>query len=349
MSAVAVVGAHTTLGERVVATLTALGHAVTRVSDIDRPTADPANRVLHTDHDIHELVRSVDCVVIVHTAKRVPLVAACATGARPFVDLASEQHQVDAYHAQLHQVPCVLGAGLIPGIAELLVATTAPMLNGPIDTVTIAYTFPDRQFPPASVKGSAGRRMAVADTLIHSGMQLHAGTWQPDLIGDRRTLVWFPRPVGPQQALAWPGVSRFTVQAALPHLTHFTQYMVVGSWRTELFQALANMSQRAHFAARLKRRAARPSAPKDPTTLKFACVVEVRAGGVFRRAWAYGRDPYDITAVLAGRAVTRVLAGEVTQPTSWVSVARAHDQLDDLTEQTGLRWSVSDEIRLATA
>lgn len=347
MAAVAVVGAHTVLGAHVVAELARLGHETICASDSDRPTHDTPNRVVNTDSEIANLVTSVSCVVIVHTKNRESLVAACVTQNRPFVDLASEQHHVASYFALLGDTPCVIGAGLIPGIAELLIAATAPMLDGAVDTVTVAYTFPDRRFPPASLKGSAGRRRDVAGTLIHSGMQLQDGVWKPDLIGDTRTLMWFPRPVGPQQALAWPGVSRFTLPGALPKLTNFTQYMVVGSWRTEIFQALANMAAKPRFAARLTRRAAKGSAPADVTTLRFACVVEARSGVTFRRAWAYGRDPYALTAVLAGRVVTQILAGAITKPTSFVSMPAPHDQLDDLTAHTGLRWSVSDEIRLA--
>lgn len=347
MARVAVVGAHTILGARVVAELARLGHDVIGASDREAPTHDAPNRVLNTDSDITNLVTSVQCVVIVYTEKRESVVATCVTQNRPFVDLASEQHQVARYFTTLGDTPCVIGAGLIPGIAELLIAATAPMLDRAVDTVTVAYTFPDRRFPPASLNGSAGRRRAVAGTLTHEGMHLKDGQWRPDLIGDTRTLMWFPRPVGPQQALAWPGVSRFTLPGALPKLTNFTQYMVVGSWRTEIFQALANMAAKPRFTARLTRRAAKGSAPKDVTTLRFACVVEARSGVTFRRAWAYGRDPYALTAVLAGRVVTQILAGAITQPTSFVSMPAPQDQLDDLTAHTGLRWSVSDEVALA--
>lgn len=346
MATVGVVGAHVTLGARVWTHLEACGHTVIPAADTPPAATGATWCGLARDPDLADYLGMVDVVIIVHTATRDRLVTACIAERRPFIDLASEQHQVEGYFDRLADTPCVVGAGLIPGLSELLIGAASRMMAHPVQAVTAAYTFPDGNVPPASVRGSAGRRLAVADTLLTPGMQLRNGRWHTDPIGDQRQLVWFPRPVGPQQGLAWPSVTRFLLTDALPEVQHFTQYMVMGSWRAELAQACANQAHRPRLAAWLRRRAANGGHVPDVTELRFACVVETRDQASFRRAWAYGRDPYFVSAVLAGRWVDALANHTVQQPTSYLTAVAQHDVLDDLTETTGLRWSVSDERSL---
>ena len=232
----------------------------------------------------------------------------------------------------------------MPGIADLLVNLTRSRFQPSVTKISTAYTLPDRNFPPSSFQGSAGRRRAVAQTLTHAGIRIANARAVAEPIGERRTPVWFPRPVGPQYGLGWPSVSALTLPAQIPGLESYENYVVVGNWRTEAAQALSNLAQRDRGARWLHQRAEKPSRRTEATGLRWACVAEMRGGGTFRRAWAYGKDPYAVSAAMAVVAVGALLRGEVYARASMAMLSDAEQILDDLTATTGLRFSVSDPM-----
>lgn len=349
MATIAVIGARSRLGRALGERLTQNGHTVRALSTTPPEATGAGNDTLTYDSVINPTTRSCSqaltgaAVVVLAASDRRDLWVAAAVDARvPLVDCASEQHAVAAIYAALKDLPAVVGAGLTPGITDLLVRASHTRFAAPVTTVNTAVTFPDRQFPPASAKGSTGRRQAIAGTLAQGGMRLSGGEQKPEIIGERREPVWFPRPVGPQFALGWPGISALTLPQVLTELTDCNHYVVVGGWRTEVLQALANMGQRQRGARWLATRAARPTNTGDAARLRWAAIAELRDGQTFRRAWAYGRDPYATSAATASIAVDALLNDEVVSRTSLAGLGSAEQRLDDLTATTGLRWSISE-------
>ncbi len=349
MATISVVGARSRLGRALSEQLGQNGHTVRALSttppdavstDIDIPMYDSV--INPTSQSCRQALTGADVVVLAASDRRDLWVAAAVDARVPLVDCASEQHAVSAIYAALKDFPAVVGAGLSPGITDLLVRTAHTRFAASVTTVNTAITFPDRQFPPASAKGSTARRQAIAGTLVHGGMRLLDGEQKPEIIGERREPVWFPRPVGPQFALAWPGISALMLPQVLTELTDCNHYVVVGGWRTEVLQALANMGQRPRGARWLTTRATRPKKTGDPAGLRWACIAELRDGQTFRRAWAYGRDPYTTSAATAAIAVDALLNDEVVSRTSLAGLGSAEQRLDDLTATTGLRWSISE-------
>lgn len=346
MATIVVIGGDTLLGQAVDAALTADGHRVTHVTSHTAHTSQPrairstAAPDAPATPDVAQL-RAADAVVLVATDVPEAWIDACVAARCPVVDVASEQHAVARYRDRFGDLPHILGAGLQPGIAELLLAATRDGFNEPVTAVTTAYTMPDRGLPPVGFRGSVGRRRAVAETLMHGGQQLRHGALVTDALGERRVPVWFPRPVGPQYALGWPSVSLHTLPAELPDMTRYEHFMAVGGWRAEVLQALANNAARPRFAQWLTRRANTPTRTADPASVRWACVTEMHGEHRFRRAWAYGRDPYQISAAVAAVAAARLLDG-AWRGRSLFAAANPSAVLDTLTRRTGMRWVVTD-------
>ncbi|MEX2533746.1 MAG: hypothetical protein WD360_07245 [Nitriliruptoraceae bacterium] len=351
MATIVVVGARSQLGRQIAARLRADGHTLRLIA------SDIAKEPLETLADQHvegvtassfdrcvQALTGADMLVIAATPDRPMWVGAAVKCQCPLVDCASEQHEIAGVFDELAQLPCVLGAGLAPGIPDLLVNATLDRITPAVTAVTTAFSWPDRNFPPASLKGSVGRRRAIAGTLTNPGMRLVDGRGVVEEIGERRQPVWFPRPVGSQFALAWPSVSWFTLPERINGLHTSEHFVVVGGWRSEVLQALSNLARRQRGARWLEQRATRPVASIDSSRLRWACVTELHTEKLFWRAWAYGHDPYLVSAAMVGKAVTALTNGEVSDRQSFASLPNPETVLDDLTQACGLRWTVSEAI-----
>ena len=320
---------HLVVSNRSIESLSTLGEDTVTV--IEPAMADKAAWVL----------AGADAIVIAATTERQQWVKAAIAARCPLVDVASEQQELADVWEALASLPCVVGAGLVPGITELLINATLERITPAIHTVTSAYTWPDRNFPPAGFSGSQGRRLAVVGTLQHAGMRLVDGLGVNTEIGERRQPVWFPRPVGPQFALAWPSVSWFTLPQRISGLRTSEHFVVVGGWRSEILQALSNLARGKRGLRWLTKRAHRSRRLGEPAKLRWACVAELHADDAFWRAWAYGHDPYQVSAEMVSAALAALLEGKVDSRQSFASMPEAEQLLDDLTASTGLRWSVS--------
>lgn len=351
MATIVVVGARSQLGRHIATRLRADGHTLRLIASnvTKEPLETPADQHIQVvaspslDSCVQTLT-GADLLVIAATPDRALWVGAALKRQCPLVDCASEQHEIADVFAELAQLPCVLGAGLVPGITDLLVNATLDRITPAVTAVTTAFTWPERNFPPASLKGSLGRRRAIAGTLTNPGMRLVDGRGVVEEIGERRQPVWFPRPVGSQFALAWPSVSWFTLPERISGLRTSEHFVVVGGWRSEVLQALSNFAQRQRGARWLQQRATKPVANIDSSTLRWACVAELHTEALFWRAWAYGHDPYLVSAAMVGKAVTALMNGEVRDRQSFATLPNPETVLDDLTQACGLRWSLSEAI-----
>ncbi len=274
--------------------------------------------------------------------------AAVRTG-RPLLDVEPEQphvaamfddHHLDASAAGIVLVP---GAGLQHAIGDALAALAAATVELPAE-VHVAYTFPDRR--AALARASAGRRRSAAEALGYPLESLVRGERTSELPGEARRLAWFPRPVGPSHAAAIGGGEVRSVPSHLPELRTVRTYLAVPTWRAELLQAAANLARhdrtRRMVARRLERD--RPGfGPAMRRTTRWGCVAEVEGADGIGRAWAYGHDPYALTAATAAVLVDAVLAGAGGSGTAGVvapsQVLDPRELLDRLTERTDTRWS----------
>lgn len=239
--------------------------------------------------------------------------------------------------------PVVLGAGLQPAMGELLGALALGVVELPVELHT-AYTFPDAGSPPLHRRASAGRRGSAAQVLGVRGSARLRGEDVEELAGEMRRLAWFPRPVGPSHAAAIPSGESVLVPRWAPDIQTVRSSVAIPSWRAELLQASANLAGwgpgRRWLGTRLLRQRPQPGQARR-AALRWGCVAEVSGGDELSRAWAYGHDPYGLTARIAVRVVQAVVGADV--PAGVTSPARLADPaqlLDDLGRDTDTRWSL---------
>lgn len=272
--------------------------------------------------------------------------AACASGGH-VVDVVPEQAHVRALHDAGARA---LGAGIaiVPGAGfQHLVGDTLAHLAGtatvPAREIHVAYTLPDRGGLLADA--SMGRRRSAAHELTSPALALVDGELRAEPIGEQRRLAWFPRPVGPAHAASVPGGEALSVPRHVPGVDTVRTYVALTGWRSELLQFAGNLARFEMARERLTRRVTRARPPMgEPrrAAIRWAAVAEANGRSGVARAWAYGRDPYRLTA--AGALACAELLRSATAPAGVISPAELcppAELLDLLTVRTDLRWSIS--------
>lgn len=277
------------------------------------------------------------------------LADAAVRAGRPLLDIEPEQprvvamfddHHLDAAAAGVVLVP---GAGLQHAVGDALVALAAATVELPAEA-HVAYTFPDRG--AALARASGGRRRSAAAALGQPVESLVRGERTSERLGEARRLAWFPRPVGPSHAAAIGGGEVRSVPRHLPELRTVRTYLAIPSWRAELLQAAANLARHDRTRRLVTRRLERDRPGFGPAvrrTTRWGCVAEVEGADGIARAWAYGHDPYVLTATAAAVLVDAVLAGAGGVGVAGVlapsQVLEPGELLDRLAERTDTRWS----------
>ncbi len=341
MSTIALIGARGLVGG-----LIADGAAVAgfEVVEVPRTTTEAGG---------HALQRVLeDASVVVNAASGAPgmaqmlVDAACAAGAH-LVDVVPEQAHVRVLHdahrsAREAGVTLVAGAGLQHLIGDTLAHLAGTATEAPRE-IHVAYTLPDRAALLADA--SAGRRRSAARELTAPALALVDGELCPEPIGEQRRLAWFPRPVGPAHAASVPGGEAITVPGHVPGVRTVRTYIALTGWRCEVLQFAGNLARIDAVDERLTRRIARPRPAMGGArraAIRWAVVAEANGRDGVARAWAYGRDPYRLTAAGALGCVQRVLAEPApTGATSPAGLGPPGELLDLLTSRTDLRWSIS--------
>lgn len=290
--------------------------------------------------------------VVVNAASGAPgmaetLVAAiCASGSH-LIDVAPEQAHVRALH-DAEAVAREAGSTIVAGAGfQHLIGDTLAHLAGTATTspreIHIAYTLPDRGGLLADA--SAGRRRSAARELTSPGLALVDGELRPEPIGEQRRLAWFPRPVGPAHAASVPGGEALSVPRHVPSVGTVRTYVALTGWRSELLQLTGNLARVEAVRERLTRRIARPRPPMGEArraTIRWGAVAEANGQDGVARAWAYGHDPYRLTA--AGALACAELLRASTPPAGVLAPAELGppgELLDLLAVRTDLRWSLS--------
>lgn len=240
-------------------------------------------------------------------------------------------------------VRVLVGVGWDPLVADLLAARASESVPGDRE-VHVAYALPG-----ARLRGrSPGERRAIAERLGTPFQTLVAGERVEERDGETRRLAWFPRPVGPCHAAAVPGATVETVPVHVPRVATVRAYRALTTAAAEGRQTVANLA-RSPAVAELARRIVRSDTGPDEgrrAQQRWACVVEVAGGDVVSRAWAYGHDHLDLTALALVQGV-RWLAEHEVAPGVRVpgELGDPTVLLDDLAARSDLRWGRARSVR----
>lgn len=287
----------------------------------------------------------IDAAGLTGADARALLEAACRRG-MDLVDVSPSQAHVHAVHRSHPDVVdsgnrVVTGAGFQHLIGDAL-ANLAGWATPGAREVHVAYTLPDRGALLAAASG--GRRRSAGEALLVPALARVGGALVEDPIGEQRRLAWFPRPVGPAHAAAIPGGEAITVPRHLADVQTVRTYVALSGWRSELLQFTGNVARLPRVRDRLARRVTRPRGMLGPTaraSIRWGCVAEAAGDSGVARAWAYGRDPYRLTAVIAVAVAESLLSGGhqpgVLAP---AEICPPADMLDLVAERTDLRWSI---------
>lgn len=365
MPTVAVMGATGTVGAEVVARLAERGYellALVRrgeqaaspppsVAELASVRSLPAPGTEAAAADWRAALAGVDVVVDAVGAGgrlREDLLQAALGAGVDVVDLEPEQPAVAAVFdrhpaaATAAGVAIVPGAGLRHAIGDALTAVAADTVELPVEA-HIAYLFPGRR--AGLSRASPGRRLSAAAALGAPVEVLVHGELTTELPGEARRLAWFPRPVGPSHAAGIAGGEVRSVPRHQPGLRTIRTYLAVPSWRAELLQAGGALARRPalrrRLAARLERERPAPG-PATRAAARWGCVAEVAGADRLARAWAYGHDPYTLSAAVAAALV----AGLVQRPglagvLAPAEVLAPRELLDGVSDVTDLRWSLT--------
>jgi hypothetical protein len=345
---VALLGARGLVGSLIAGALAALDIEVVEVPRAAGPseaTPDPGGVAM--------LERAAaDCEVIVNAAGGAPgmaeraVAAACGAGTH-LVDVVPEQAHIrtlcaaDA-RATAAGIVIVPGAGLQHLIGDTLAHLAGTATRG-VREVHVAYTLPDHGALLADA--SAGRRRSAARELTAPALALVRGELESELIGEQRRLAWFPRPVGPAHAAAVPGGEAITVPRHLPGVSTIRTYVALTGGRSELLQFTANLARLDRVRDGLVRRIERPRPTLGEArraAIRWGVVAEANGADGVARAWAYGHDPYRLTANAAVACVEAVSSGAVAAGVrSPAELAVPGDLLDVIATRTDMRWSIS--------
>ncbi|MFN2555372.1 MAG: saccharopine dehydrogenase NADP-binding domain-containing protein [Nitriliruptorales bacterium] len=260
-----------------------------------------------------------------------------ACGEQPFLAWAFETQGGPAAKAG---VSAVLACGFWGIMGDLLAHLAAAAVAGAVE-IHAAYIARG-----AGISASKGTRTTISRLLARRGHAFLDGHLVEEGLAEVRRHAWFPRPVGPRYTAGIPGVEPLTVPRHVPEVRLVRSYIALPGPLLDLTQLIANLArwEPARVAAtRLLERGPEGPGEKGRQSVRWACVAEAEgATGEVARAWAYGRDPYGLTAEAMAAAAERLVAG-LGEATGCVAAAEALDPaglLDDLADATGLRWSV---------
>lgn len=270
----------------------------------------------------------------------------CRTGMH-LIDVVPEQAHVHALH-RADRPAAEAGVSIVPGAGfQHVIGDTLAHLAGTATRdareIHVAYTLPDRGAVLADA--SAGRRRSAARELSAPALAFVHGELRPEPIGEQRRLAWFPRPVGPSHAAAIPGGEAIAVPRHVPGVGTVRTYVALTGWRSELLQFTANLARVERAREWLVRRIERPRGALGEArraAIKWGVVAEASGADGVARAWAYGHDPYRLTATAAVICAEMVRSGPpVGGVRSPAELGPPGELLDLLAVRSALRWSIS--------
>lgn len=260
-----------------------------------------------------------------------------ASGEPPFLRWALETQGGGAAGTE---VSAVVACGFWGVVGDLLAHLAAAAIPVPVE-IHVAYLARG-----AGNVASRGTKTTISRLLGRRSYALVDGHLIEEGVAEVRRHAWFPRPVGPRYSAGVPGAEPLTVPRHVPEVRVVRTYVALPGPLVDVAQLIGNLARwapaRAVFARLLESGAEGPGESRR-RSVRWACVAEAKdEPGRVARAWAYGRDPYGLTAEAMAAIADRLGAG-LGGAAGVVAPAEAVDPgslLDDLAGVTDLRWSV---------
>jgi short subunit dehydrogenase-like uncharacterized protein len=236
-----------------------------------------------------------------------PVVRAAIANGAHYVDTAGEQPFMKAMlahdeWARQQGVAVVSAQAFEVAVADFAAALAAAEFR---DVAAVHITY-DTRFHP-----SQGTQRSVVRMLQSTGYAYVRGKWVEEAPAEVIRVVDFPEPVGRVTAVSFPSAEVITVPRHI-NTREVRTFITVPPMAARLVSAavpVVRTLMRSPLSFLAKRFIGTGTAGPDETTRagdEFRIAVEVRGvrGGraTHRRAFAYGRDPYGLTAVIAAQA-----------------------------------------------
>ena len=295
--------------ERANATAAAIGHGVRgRSLDINLPSSIAAAL-----DDVAVVVSCIDQPVrgLLHAAIERGLEYTDITPHLTELGRGAAYEQLDAT-ARASGSRVLLGAGLVPGISNMMVAALVGTL-GAAETIETALLL-----SAGDVSGPASFDYFLQEIVMRFDVHVDGADRPAHAFSDPR-VVGFPAPVGPRHAYLFPFSDQVLYPRTLKARTALTRLALDPPWlarvlallvRTGAARVVARERVRRAIASARRHRGSRPAAP-------FALRVDVTHGERSSHATLVGRVQAE-TAAGAAAVVRALLDGEVAEPGAWM-------------------------------
>jgi saccharopine dehydrogenase (NAD+, L-lysine-forming) len=207
----------------------------------------------------------------------------------------------------------LLGAGLVPGISNVMVRAVAGTLGG-VDTIETALLL-----AASDVSGPASFDYFLQELAMPFDVHVDGADRAAHAFSDPR-MVEFPAPVGPRRAYVLPFSDQVLYPRTLRARTARSRLALDPAWlarvlagvvRAGVARIVAQERVRRAVARARRDRASRQDAP-------FALRVDVRCGARSSQATLVGRVQADATAAGAAGLVRALVDEEVAEPGAWM-------------------------------
>jgi len=296
--------------ERATATAAAIGHGVRgRALDVTVPSSIAAAL-----DDVAVVVSCVD------QPRRGLLHAAIERGLR-YTDItphltelgrgAAYEHLDAAASASGARV--LLGAGLVPGISNVMVRAVADTLGG-ADTIETSLLL-----TAGDVSGPASLDYFLQELTMPFAVYVD-GADRPARAFSGPRVVEFPSPVGPRRAYLFPFSDQVLYPRTMRARTVLSRLALDPPWLARVLAVLIGTGA-ARLVARQRVRHALARVRRDRVARQdasFALRVDVTRGGRSSYATLAGRVQADATAAGAAALVGSLLDGEIDEPGAWM-------------------------------
>ncbi len=211
----------------------------------------------------------------------------------------------------------LLGTGIAPGIANVMVRSLADSLGG-ADEIETALLLPARDSGGPALFGYFLQELAMSYEIRVDGADHPARPFTAP------RLVEFPPPAGARLAYLFPFSDQVLYPRTLGAKTSITRLAVDPAWLTKLLAALVGAGASRLMAIEWVRHAltdarSRQGGPPPKTaTACFELRVDVRHGDRRKCATLVGQAQADATALGAAAMATLLIDGDVVKPGAWM-------------------------------
>jgi len=225
----------------------------------------------------------------------------------------------EAAYEQLHAAArasgsrVLLGAGLVPGISNMIVTALVGTL-GAADTIETALLL-----SAGDVSGPASFDYFLQELAMRFDVHVDGAVRPAQAFSDPR-VVAFPAPVGPRRVYLFPFSDQVLYPRTLHARTALTRLALDPPWLARVLALLVRTGA-AQLVARERIRRAIASARRDrraPPAAPFALRLDVTHGERSSHATLVGHMQADATAAGAAALVRALLDGEVAEPGAWM-------------------------------